>query len=105
MTSHAPNMRCRDGIGTASGIQVVPEPILSVETPSGPIMAVSVIWCWARASVEKLANKAAAKSDTLTIEYDFMRKPNWGSDADAGESMHQLRRVLRRRDGSRTNGM
>jgi hypothetical protein len=35
MRSHLPAMAWRDGSGTASGIQVVPDPIRSIDTPSG----------------------------------------------------------------------
>src|SRR6476646_8220525 len=38
MSIQSPNIRRRDGIVTASGIHVVPEPILSMLTPAGPII-------------------------------------------------------------------
>ena len=35
-------MACRAGSGTASGIHVVPEPIRSIETPSGSFIIIAI---------------------------------------------------------------
>jgi hypothetical protein len=44
MIIQSPAIRRRDGMVTASGIQVVPDPILSILTPAGPIIMSSVEW-------------------------------------------------------------
>jgi hypothetical protein len=36
-------MKCRDGRITASGIHVVPEPIRSIEIPSGPSIDIGIV--------------------------------------------------------------
>src|SRR2546422_9763483 len=53
MRNQEPDMTCRAGRGTASGIHVVPEPIRSIETPSGSFSIIAIgfigvccgIWC------------------------------------------------------------
>jgi hypothetical protein len=45
MTIQPSIMRVRDGSVTASGIQVVPDPILSMLTPAGPII---MLWAESR---------------------------------------------------------
>ena len=46
ITIQLPNIRLRDGSVTASGIHVVPDPILSMLTPTGPIIMSSAECCF-----------------------------------------------------------
>jgi len=44
MNIQLPTSLVRDGMLTASGIHVVPDPILSMLTPAGPIIMSSAVW-------------------------------------------------------------